>query len=208
MYITVIGATGATGRELLARLALRSDVEAVTVLARRPAAVPAGPWRVLTGDASDLEAVTDAVTGAQAVVLLVGAPAGTPPALARSTATRVVVDAIRAAAPGAHLITVSAVGGEASIAQLSWFGRMIYRRVVGNERLAEVTRQEEIIATASITATVVRPPKLDDGPATGARAVTRVRTSATLHRADLADFLLEAAMRRPARPETVTLVSA
>jgi uncharacterized protein YbjT (DUF2867 family) len=208
MNITVIGATGATGRQLLARLALRSDVDAVTILARRPAAVPAGPWRVLEGDASDLAAVTDAVTGAQAVVLIVGAPSGTPPALVRSTATRVVADAIRAAAPGAHLVAVSAVGGAASIAQLSWFGRMIYRRVVGDERLAEVTRQEEVIAAASIAATVVRPPKLDDAPATGARVVTQVRASATLHRADLADYLLEAAMRRPAQPETVTLVSA
>ncbi|MBG0814591.1 NAD(P)-dependent oxidoreductase [Planomonospora sp. ID82291] len=207
MRVTLLGATGATGALLLPLLERDHDV---TVLARRPDRVAAGSpgTRLRRGDATDPAAVRDAVAAAEAVVTLVAAPRGEAPGTVRSQATGVLLSAAREAAPGAHLVLVSALGGAASAGQLSWFGRMIYAAAVGRERLAEVDRQERLVTGATLPATLVRPPKLDDGPATGALEVTgRVGASQSLHRADLAAFLADVVRHRPSGPRAVTVVS-
>ncbi|GIN02059.1 hypothetical protein Pve01_37170 [Planomonospora venezuelensis] len=205
--MALLGATGATGALLLP--ILERDHE-VTVLARRPDRVAASSpdTRLHRGDATDPAAVRGAVSGAEAVITLVAAPGRGAPGTVRSQATGVLLSAAREAAPGAHLVLVSALGGTASAGQLSWFGRMVYAAAVGRERLAEVDRQERLVAGAALPATLVRPPKLDDGPATGALEVTgRVRASQSLHRADLAGFLADVIHRRPSGPRAATVVS-
>nr|BFE84348.1 hypothetical protein GCM10020093_069490 [Planobispora longispora] len=205
--MTLLGATGATGALVLP--ILERDHE-VTVLARRPDRVTASSpgTRLHRGDATDPAAVRGAVSAAEAVITLVAAPRGDAPGTVRSQATGVLLSAAQEVAPGAHLVLVSALGGAASAGQLSRFGRMIYAAAVGRERLAEVDRQERLVTGTALSATLVRPPKLDDEPATGILEVTgRVKASQSLHRADLAKFLADVIHRRPPGPQAVTVVS-
>ncbi len=208
--ISVLGGTSATGHHLLGLLSQRPDTK-LTLLFRGtepPTGLLAARW--VHGDATDPGAVTDAVAGADVVLTLVAARRQEPPGRVRSDATRAVLDAIDRVAPGAHLVAVSALGGQASRDQQTAPARLLYPRVVGAERLAEVDRQEALVAEWGGPATVVRPPKLDDRTATGYREATGpLGLSATLHRADLARYLADtAAGLRPTGTHFATVVSA
>lgn len=187
--IAVLGAASPTGRQLLSRLAQDGGVALTALARRRPAEVPAGV-RWLVGDATDPAVVAEAVDRAQVVITLVAAPVGTAPLRVRSQATKVLLEAISKATACEHLIAVSALGGSGSLRQLTRPARWVYRMSIGAERLAEVDRQEDLIASSGLAATVVRPPRLDDRPGSGYRVVSGgVGLSAVMHREDLARCL-------------------
>src|SRR5690606_31476219 len=154
---------------------------------------PALPAVTVVGDATDAVAVKKAVSGADAVVTLVAAPQGAEPGTVRSDATRTLLEVLETD-PVPHLVAVSALGGRDSRDRQSRLARWVYARAVGPERLAEVDRQEDLIREADVVATVVRPPRLDNGPSSGYRFVTgKAGASIRLHRADLARLLADLA---------------
>jgi len=66
--------------------------------------------------------------------------------------------------------------------------------IIGKERLAEATRQEEIISATPLAWTLVRPPRLIDKSRSGnykADSLLKTKMSNQLSRADLADFMLK-----------------
>ncbi|WP_205874169.1 NAD(P)-dependent oxidoreductase [Mycobacterium camsae] len=207
MRVTLLGATGLTGTLLLPML---EREHTVTVLARDVERVGTrcATTRVIGGDATDQMAVTDAVGAADAVITLVAPRRDGDVGTVRSDATKVLLSAVADVATDAHLIVVSALGGAASAGRLSWFGRLVYTRAVGRERLTEVDRQEELIAGCELRITVVRPPRLDDESAsTPIEVAGRVGSRQTLHRSDLAHYLCAEVARRPTATRWVTLVS-
>lgn len=191
MRITVFGATGGTGRQLV-RQALDAGHE-VTAVVRDPARLGVDPrpsLEVRTADLAAPEPLVSAVRGRDAVLSGLG---GTPPVAQRATA--VVLAAMRAAEVR-RLLAVSAapVGpvpdGEGVVFRtvLNPLVRFAFRRVY-----ADLAVMEQRLRESGTDWTAVRPPRLLDGPLTGryrTRVGGAVPRSHSVSRADLACAML------------------
>jgi putative NADH-flavin reductase len=104
--VTIFGATGRTGRLVVAE-ALRRGLE-VTALVRNTAKAdfPDGV-RIVEGDAREAEAVTAALEGAGAAVSVMAIPEGTGPITDLSDATGTIVAAMEASGPRRLVIAVN-----------------------------------------------------------------------------------------------------
>ena len=191
--VVVFGASSATGRLVVKGLLDRGHQ--VTAFVRNPDTFPIDDVRVRVhvGDALDDKAVDLAVSGAEAVVSLLGAPLGQPVGEVRSKGTANVMSAM--SRHGARrLVAVSAVGGRRSADQLGAVTRRVYRRTIGPDRLAEVDRLEDLVVGSDLDWTLVRAPRLVDKQTKGRPRATdaaRVGMSSTLSRADLAAVLVD-----------------
>lgn len=106
MRVTIFGATGRTGRLVVAE-ALRRDLE-VTALVRNTATADfADGVRVVEGDAREAEAVTAALEGADAAVSVMAIPEGTGLITDLSDATRTIAAAMEASGPRRLVIAVN-----------------------------------------------------------------------------------------------------
>ena len=193
MRICVIGATGGTGQHFV-KLALKAGHE-LTALVRDPQRLPMGSprLRVVTGSVLDSATVDYALRDCDALVSMLGVALGQPAGTTRSTGTRVLVEAMQRS-PVKRLVAVSTVGVGTSRAAQSLASRWLLPRLIGAQRLAEADLQEQIIASSGLDWTVLRPPRLVDGPPTGRyRSGVTIRTSMSskVPRADLAQALLD-----------------
>ena len=197
MNLLVIGATGGTGTEVI-KQALAAG-HRVTALVRDPNKLPLQhpALRVVQGDVLDATAVARALEGCEAVVSALGVKLGQPPGSTRSRGTRTLVELMQLGAVR-RLVAVSTVGAGDSRRAQSMISRWLLPRLIGAARLAEADAQEAIIAASALAWTIVRPPRLVDGPMTGsAQAAVGLRTSmrSQIRRADLAHFLLDEAVK-------------
>lgn len=195
MKLTVLGATGGTGQEVV-RQALDAGHE-VTAAVRNPARLATTHARlevVPVPDVTDAAALRPVVAGRDAVLSALGTT---------NKGAGVVAPAVRAAlqAMGAvgvrRLLAVSAVPVGPVPPGESFLYRAVLHRVVSRafrevyRDLAEMERAVE--ASEGVDWTVVRPPRLLDGPGTGRyRRVVggNVRGGRTIARADLAHAML------------------
>ena len=189
--VVVLGATGATGRLLTSGAGERGHH--VTAFARRPSAVVETADRVVGGSVTDVDRLEEAVSGSDAVLCALGA--ATP---LRRDATLVDGVARLVAAMERHdvrrLVYLSFAGVRASRAQLSWLGRWVIAPVVLHNVVADHEAKEKIIIESDLDWTIVRPPRLSNGPARGYRsgegiAATGIVPQVT--RADVAAFMLD-----------------
>jgi putative NADH-flavin reductase len=192
MKIAVLGATGRIGRLVVAELLRRGHD--VAVLARDPAKLGdvAARVRVVRGDARDRPALTELVTGVDAVVSTLG-PVGKDPTLHREVAP-VLVDVMRAAGIR-RFVAVSGAGigvpGDRKRRRDRLMSWLIQK--VGGEAVRDKPAEYRIWAKSDLDWTFVRAPVLRDGPRSG-----RVEHHAhenprrmTMRRADLAGFLVD-----------------
>jgi putative NADH-flavin reductase len=190
MRITVFGATGRTGRHLLAE-GLRRGHQ-LTAFTRRPDALAdaASLAAVVVGDARDPEAVRKAVDGADAVISTISAERRTGPyPVAEATA---VIAAAMADLGVRRLVVTSPYGMVADRPRL--LAPLVRRWLAAV--FADASAMERAIAASELEWTVVRLPLLTDRPARG-----RFRTSGELFaggpyalaRADAAAALLDTA---------------
>ncbi len=168
MLLTVFGATGGTGTQLTEQ-ALAGGNQ-VTAVVRDPArlSIPAQPrLRVVTADIMDPASILPAVAGADAVVTAAG-PRGTGP-------TTVIADSVRsiAAAMGKAGVrrllalsgSIAADDGESFY--LRYLLKPVARRTFLRHVCADMRHAEALIEGTDLDWTIVRPPALTDGPATG-----------------------------------------
>lgn len=191
MTIAVLGATGATGRHIVAR-ALENGHNVVALVRAPGSLAPATRLReVEWTDVADGETLTRAVRGVDVVIsALGGAPAGP---------TTVCTDAIATALPALknagveRLIAVSAHG------VLETRDRSLYSRAVWfavAERMKDKEAMERLIVDSELRWTIVRPPMLKDTPASGVYTSgdrLPIKLWHSIGRADLADFLVREA---------------
>lgn len=191
--ITVLGATGRTGRHVLG-LAARRGMP-VTVLTRRPhlLASPVGLARIITGDGTDPPAVRDAVTGADTVVAIIGASSRRGPHQAAAV-SRVLIPAMTVGGVSRFVIT-SAYPVVAEKPRLA-IGLL---RLILADAYADLAAMEQIVSgQAGLAWTVARLTRLADGPARGGTRISRellARPSA-ITRVDAAAALLDIAADR------------
>ncbi|WP_380168668.1 NAD(P)-dependent oxidoreductase [Jannaschia sp. R86511] len=203
MRLTVLGATGRTGRYVVAA-ALAAGHE-VTVLARTPTAVPqtlgadADRVTLVPGDLQDEAAVARALAGADAVVSAAGPGRASPPDLMVSAARAVVA---QSRAQGVQrLVWLTGAGVRRPGDRPGPADRLIVgvMRLLQGAVLRDSIAAVDVVAASGLDWTVVRAPRLTDGPpAGGTRVVGQVGGGhgTQLPRQDLAPFLVGLAATR------------
>ncbi len=192
MKIAVIGATGRTGRPLAEELLRRGHT--LTVLVRDPDKL--GPLaervEVVTGDSRNRSDLDRLVTGAQAVVSALG-PTAKESSLHAHTATAL-VEAMHAAGV-TRLVGVSGAGIDVPGDQKSRSAKIISKAIqtLGGKVVADKPAEYAVFAASDLVWTLVRPPRLIDGQATGRveHHAHRSTRSTKITRADLAHILAD-----------------
>ena len=195
MKLVVFGATGGTGKQIVAAaLAAGHDVVAV---ARRPEAITTTHARltVVKGDVLDAASVASAIAGSEAVLSAIGPSNNKQPGTLISDG---VVNIVAACTTGKVRLVFESGLMVGDGRGLSLFGRTalgVFRRLNGalaaDKRIAEQT-----IRDSALDWVIVRPVSLDDSPATGSYRTgidIRLRLANRLSHADVADFMIKAA---------------
>lgn len=189
MKLIIFGATGTVGT-LVVDQALEQGHE-VTAFTRDPAKVERRHDRlaVVGGDVMNVEAVTDAVAGHDAVIVTLGAGRSGG---VRAPGTRAIIDAMRATGVR-RLIVQSTMGAGDSRSNLNFFWKRIMFGLLLRPAYADHQEQERIVRNSDVDWTIVRPGAFTDGPRTGAyrREIgPDEKSQLKIARADVADFLL------------------
>ena len=165
MRITVFGATGGTGTEVV-RQALAAG-QAVTAVVRDPARlpVPAHPrLDVVTADVMDPQAIVPAVEDRDAVVTAIGTRNGSAPTSVCRDSARSIVAAMTEA--GTRRLVVVSNSGMVSVPGGDPFTRFVVKpllwRALGGA-WADQRAQEAEVHASDLDWTIMRPPRLTDG---------------------------------------------
>lgn len=201
MRLLVFGASGQTGRELV-RQAL-AHRHSITAFVRQPAKLGDTPpgIRIVQGNVADYPTVEAAVVGHDAVVSTLGV--GTPLKHDRDVIAGV-DNIIRAMQEHRvrRLIYLSFIGVRESRPAVGVILRHIAPILLRHE-IADHEAKEALVKASPLDWTIVRPPKLTNGPRTGHyRSGADIATWVPLPllaRADVADFIL----RELAQPQYV-----
>jgi putative NADH-flavin reductase len=193
MRVTVFGATGGTGRQVVDQ-ALAAGHK-VTAVARNPEAVDADRdgLTVVAGDVFDAKSVAAAISGSDAVVSVLGVADRKQPT---SVYSQGVANMLAAMADGGprRLIALSADGVEPN-PNVNIGQRLVMALVVAKmfkHQYRDMLEMERILADSELDWTAVRPPRLSDGEHTGTYRTDSepLKDSSTISRADLADFIV------------------
>lgn len=192
MNITVLGATGRTGTPLVAELLRRGHT--ITALVRDPAKLGpvAARIRVVTGDSTDPEALRRALDGTEAVLSALGPTSKEPDLHTRTAQALITVMPTRGVR---RFVGISGAGidvpGDRKGTRDKIISRLIQR--LGGAMAADKRGEYQTLAASDLDWTLVRPPRLVDGPATE-RITHDAHTpgrSSSIRRSDLAEFLAD-----------------
>jgi putative NADH-flavin reductase len=194
MLLTVFGATGGTGTQFTER-ALAGGHQ-VTAVVRDPArlSIPAQPQlHVVTADIMEPSSILPAVTRADAIVTVVG-PRGTGPTTVITDSVRSITAAMcEAGARRLLALSGSIAADDGESFYLRYLVKPVARRTFLRYVCADMRHAEAVVEGTDLDWTIVRPPALSDGPATG-RYRTAVESNLPhgfrVSRADLAACLL------------------
>jgi putative NADH-flavin reductase len=196
MKIIVFGASGGTGKLILTQALAKGH--SVTAFVRNTEGLPQDPHlRVIKGDVLDFAAVVDAIRGHRAVLSALGARtlkktdvlANALPHILEGMRQEYVTRLIVLGASGVHRDWGRYQNALTRIA--FWMGKSTMLR----HPFADQAEQERLLAASDVDLdyTIVRAPRLLDGPFTGTyRVLPDALPPGGLHisRADVADFML------------------
>jgi putative NADH-flavin reductase len=191
--VLIVGATGGTGRQLVAQALERGHT--VTVLVRTPAKVQITHERlqILQGDALDYASVEKAVRGQDAVVSALGHKRYFGPTRILSEGTRNLLRAMEAQSVP-RLICETSLGLGNSAGRMGLYYTLFVIPVILPFYFWDKARQERLIEASRVEWVIVRPGALTNGPKRttyrhGHDIGSFVRT-VRISRADVADFML------------------
>jgi len=191
MRIVVFGASGGTGREVVAQAGAAGHE--VTAVVRRAGSLGstqdgAERMRVVVAGFDDSAALDDVVRGQEAVISALGTNEKGPVRVC-TEGTEAIVAAMHGNGVG-RLVAVSAFGAQET------HDRSLYSRAVWAslpDKMRDKETMEAVIEASGLDWTIVRPPALSQGRGTGTyRTGTdlTVRLWSRISRADLASFLI------------------
>lgn len=194
--VTVLGATGRTGRKLAALALTRGDVVTVLVRDRGRLGEVAGRVNIVEGTATDPVAVSSAIPqGTDVVFSTLGHSRGSPKDL-ESVALRNVIDSMKSKGVRRLVVLASSVvkdpGDDPSSSQrliltlMKRFRRDVYDDSVNKAR---------IVMGSSLEWTIIRASILTNGPAKGNYKAGPMNGGAGVRvsRSDMAEFMLKCA---------------
>lgn len=193
MRIVVFGASGGTGREIV-KQALAAG-HAVTAFVRNPAKmdVQHPNLTLMPGDVLDAAAVQKAVAGQAAVISVLG-PTRPPVPGMMETAAQHIVAAMQAQGVR-RLISTTGAGVHDPQDQPGLFDHFMkgLLTVMAGDVLRDSAANVAVLRASDLDWTVVRFPRLTDGPHTGKYRVGYLGKNAggQISRADGADFVLK-----------------
>jgi uncharacterized protein YbjT (DUF2867 family) len=202
MIITVLGAAGKTGQEVV-KQALAAG-HRVHALVRRPEGMAArANLKIFIGDATNANDIAGASRGADVIISALGTGMGKS-SLMSDAITAIITAARETGVTRFILVSSYAVGGAR---QLS-LGTKILSRTVLKNISADKTMSEAILKESSLDWTIADPTILTNGPkGSGTRELSRTERIGLLHtitRADLAAWLLnEAVANNHTRDEVI-----
>ncbi len=204
MKLTVFGASGATGSQLVAQ-ALGAGHE-VTAVVRDPARLPVshGGLTVVAADVLRPADIAGAVAGRDAIVSALGHSRRPQDRKAAANATlcadsaRAITEAMRETG-SRRLVIVSASGPYADAGDgpvLRYLAKPMLGATVFKTVWADLAAMEDVVRGSGLDWTVLRPPRLTDKPLTGryrTRTGLNVRRGLRVSRADVAHLALAVA---------------
>jgi putative NADH-flavin reductase len=201
MKLLIFGATGPTGREIVAQAL--EQMHDVTVFARKPESLPAGV-RAVQGDAMrEPQAIAEALQGQDAVVSALGTGKVLLPNRLQERSLGNIVPAMERAGVK-RFVVMSAFGVGDTLRDASLVQRLIYATLL-SAVFADKARGEATVRASALDWTIVYPTVLTNGPRTGGPRTGQYRTGErieaihglpTISRADVAQFMLAELARR------------
>jgi putative NADH-flavin reductase len=193
MKLLVFGATGGTGREIVAQALEQGHV--VTVFVRNPAAITTkhDHLKVVQGDVLDYPSVEAAVQGQNAVLSALGVRKLRKNTIL-SDGTKNIIQAMERHGIK-RFICESSLGVGDSRGQLGWVFNIFVIPLLLRNVFQDKEAQEQYIQQSSLEWVIVRPAALTNGPRTGAYrsgfSPTDRTIAAKISRTDVADFMLK-----------------
>ncbi len=192
MRIAVIGATGRTGRLLVAELLRRGHTVTVLVRDQTKLGDLTSQVRIVTGDSRTRADLDQLLAGAEAVMSALG-PTAREPSLHTDTAT-VLVEAMKVAGVR-RFVGISGAGIDVPGDRKSLSARVISAAIqrLGGKIVQDKLAEHAVYAASDLAWTLVRPPRLIEGDATGGveHDAHRSTKSTKITRADLAAFMAD-----------------
>jgi len=193
MRVTVFGATGGTGKQVVDQ-ALAAGHK-VTAVARNPEAIDGDRdgLTVVQGDVLDAESVAKAIAGCDAVISVLGVADRKQPTTVYSDGIANMVAAMAEGGPR-RIIALSADGVEPN-PNVNIGQRLVMALVVARmfkHQYKDMLAMEKLLEATDLDWTAVRPPRLNDGDAAGEYRTSDepLKDSSGISRADLADFIV------------------
>lgn len=193
--LLIIGASGGIGLECVKEALRRGYAVRAFSRAAQNIAITDPNLETVTGDATSVGDVRAAMVGIDVVILALGIPVGPRmllgPVHLFSGATRIVVDAMRAA-DIRRLICVTGYGAGDSRSSIGCLQRIPFEAVLGRA-YADKDVQEKIIRASDLDWIIARPGILTNAPKTGRYMVLRDASTwrnGLITRSDVADFLI------------------
>lgn len=191
MQITIFGATGKTGIELVNQALEKGH--AVTAFVRDPArlAVEDESLTIIEGDIFDPSSVARAVQGKDAVICTLGAGSDLKKTSVRTDGTVNIINGMKEYNVN-RLIVISAMGVGDSWDTLSLLNKFVFATLLKSSR-EDHEAQESAVRDSGVDWTVIRPSGLTDTPRTGSYEVGENISATTykIARADVADLVLK-----------------
>jgi putative NADH-flavin reductase len=191
--ILVLGATGGTGRLIVAQAVSRGYDVTVLVRSAEKARDLKGA-KLIVGDVRDESALRQALKGRDAVISALGAPASPfGEVTLLSSATRALVSAMKAEQVS-RLVCITGIGAGDSAGHGGYlFDNLIFPLLL-RKVYADKNRQEAIIRDSGLDWVLVRPSILNNKPSSNTiRALTDLSKfdGGTISREDVAKFVLD-----------------
>lgn len=192
--VLIVGATGGTGRQLVAQALERGH--AVTAFVRDPSRLEIDhpQLTVVQGDVLDQASVESAMRGQEAVVSALGHKRFLYPTRILSQGTRNILRAMENRGIP-RLVCMSSLGIGDSVGRMGVYYTFFVIPLILPFYFWDKTRQERIIAASRVGWVIVRPGSLTNGARRGqyrhGRRVGNFLWTVRISRADVADFMLD-----------------
>ncbi len=194
MRLLIVGATGGTGRQLIAQALERGHT--VTALVRNPSKLQLRHLQLKTvqGDVLDYDSVEAAVRGQDAVVSALGHKRYFYPTRILSEGTRNILRAMETHGVP-RLVCETSLGIGDSAGRMGLYYTLFVIPVILPFYFWDKTRQEQLIAASNVDWVIVRPGALSNAKGRGTyRHGHRLGSfifTVRISRADVADFMLK-----------------
>ena len=196
MRLTVFGATGLTGTEII-KQSLAGGHE-VTAVVRNPARLGEfqSKVKVVQGDASDPKIVDEAVAGTEAVLCALGHAKGSPPNLLSKSASNVITSMRAHGVKRLVVLTNIAVKDPGDNPRLYHRLLRFLLNLTRGQMYRDTVEEAKIITESGLDWTIVRAVVLTNGPPSGKYRIGRLDRGAgtRISRADVANFMIACAV--------------